>query len=247
MPFADNRGIQIHYEVEGSGPPLVLHHGTSGSWEDWKDLGYLDALRRRFQVILLDARGHGASAKPHDPAAYALPLRVADVTAVLDALRIPQAHFFGYSLGGWVGFGLAKHAPERLLSLVLGGAHPYAEDMSGLRARMPADPALFIAVAERTHASLMTPAFRARLLANDLQALAISTQDRPPMEDVLPAIGVPCLLFAGESDPRLPQVREAANRIPRAAFFSLPAADHIVALTRADLVLPQVIDFLIGL
>ena len=66
------------------------------------------------QLILLDARGHGASDKPHDPAAYDLRLRVGDVTAVLDDLEIRRADYFGYSMGGWIGFGLAKHAPVRL-------------------------------------------------------------------------------------------------------------------------------------
>jgi pimeloyl-ACP methyl ester carboxylesterase len=46
MPYANNQGIRIHYEVEGVGPPLVLHHGTFGSWEYWEDFGYLDALKR---------------------------------------------------------------------------------------------------------------------------------------------------------------------------------------------------------
>lgn len=246
MPYANHGGIRIRYEVEGTGPPLVLHHGTSGSGEDWKDLGYVDALRRDHQLIMVDARGHGGSDKPHDPAAYDLPLRVADVTAVLDDLGIGQAHFFGYSLGGWIGFGLAKYAPERLSSLILGGAHPYAENMQAFRVLASAGPAVVVALAERTFGRYPTPAFRARLAGNDFKALAALSQDRTSLADILPTIRIPCLLFAGEADPRLPQVQESVKHIADATFFVLPACDHLTALARSDLVLPEVSSLLNG-
>ena len=244
MPYANNEGVRIHYEVDGAGAPLVLHHGTSGSWEDWKDLGYVDLLKRDHHLILLDARGHGASDKPHDPDAYDLSVRVADVTAVLDDLQIRQAHYLGYSLGGWIGFGIAKYAPERFHSLILGGAHPYAENMQAFRDLMPPEPAAFLALTERMYGRYMTPALRVRLLASDLKALAASTQDRTSLADVLPTMVMPCLLFAGETDPRLPLVQESLKHIAKATFFSLTASDHVAALIRSELVLPQVSRFL---
>jgi pimeloyl-ACP methyl ester carboxylesterase len=69
--------------------------------------GYVEALRPDYQLILVDARGHGASDKPHEPAAYALSLRVSDIVAVLDALHLSTAHFWGYSMGAvdWVWHG----------------------------------------------------------------------------------------------------------------------------------------------
>ena len=70
---------------------------------------------------------HGESDKPHDPAAYGLAHRTADVLAVLDDLSIQKADYFGYSLGGWIGFGLVKRAPQRFSSFIFGAAHPYAE------------------------------------------------------------------------------------------------------------------------
>ena len=244
MPYAHNQGIRIHYEVEGEGPPLVLHHGTSGSGENWKDFGYGDVLQRAYQLILVDARGHGASDKPYEPAAYDLPLRVADVTAVLDDLQIRQAHYFGYSMGGWIGFGLAKYAPERFHSLILGGAHPYAENMQAFRERMPQEPEAFLASAEQVFGSYMTPALRARLLTNDLKALLALTQDRASLADVLPTMLMPCLLFVGETDPRLSQVQECIKHISNVTFFSLSACDHVAAFARSDLVLPHVTTFL---
>ena len=120
MPYADNDGVQIHYRVEGEGPPLVLQHGFSESVVDWYEAGYVDALRSDYRLILIDARGHGASDKAHDPDAYELERRVADVVAVLDGLAIEKAVFWGYSMGGWIGFGTAKYSQERFRALVIG-------------------------------------------------------------------------------------------------------------------------------
>ena len=114
MPYTENAGVRIHYETEGSGPALVLLHGFMSSLEDWATCGYLSALRPHYQVIMIDSRGHGESDKPHDEAAYTLDRRVSDVTSVLDALNIDQAHCWGYSMGGYIGYGMADTAPGRL-------------------------------------------------------------------------------------------------------------------------------------
>lgn len=100
MPFANNDGIRIHYHVEGSGPPVVLHAGFTVDLEAWYEWGYVDALRPEYRLILIDPRGHGKSDKPHDPAAYEMSLRAGDVLAVLDNLGLQQAHYIGYSMGG---------------------------------------------------------------------------------------------------------------------------------------------------
>jgi pimeloyl-ACP methyl ester carboxylesterase len=46
------------------------------------------------------------------------------VTIELDAVEVERAHFWGYSMGGLIGFGVAKYAPHRINALVIGGAHP---------------------------------------------------------------------------------------------------------------------------
>jgi pimeloyl-ACP methyl ester carboxylesterase len=178
MPFATNAGIRIHYEVEGSGQPLVLHHGSFASGAHWRDLGYVDALKHDNLLILLDARGHGASDKPHDPAAYDLALRASDVISVLDDLKIERANFFGYSTGGWIGFGLARYAPSRFRSLILGGAHPYAESVQGFRDSLSGGMAGFIALVKQAYGPFLTPGMLARHEANDLAALLALSQDR---------------------------------------------------------------------
>jgi pimeloyl-ACP methyl ester carboxylesterase len=244
MPYASNQGVRIYYEVEGDGPPLVLQHGSASSGAEWREMGYCDVLRRDYQLILIDARGHGASEKPHAPAAYALPRRVADVTAVLDALTIRHAHYFGYSMGGWIGFGLAKYAPERIRTLILGGAHPYAEPLQTRHTIMNQGLDVFIAASERFLGCHMTPTRRARLMATDLRALRAQTDDRPSIADVLPTMAMPCLLFVGETEPRLPAVQMCVQHLPNVTFFVVPGCDHFGAWARSDLVLPHVTTFL---
>jgi pimeloyl-ACP methyl ester carboxylesterase len=124
MPYADNQGVRIHYEVEGSGPPLVIQHGFTDSIQTWYELGYVDALKPDNRLILVDARGHGASDKPHDPEAYKLECNVADVVSVLTDLDIPRAHFFGYSMGAWIAFAMVQYAFDHVHALVIGGGNP---------------------------------------------------------------------------------------------------------------------------
>ena len=133
-------------------------------------------MKRQNRLVLIDARGHGASDKPHDPAAYDMALRVSDVTSVLDDLQIERANFFGYSMGGWIGFGLAKYAPTRFRSLILGGAHPY-ESVQGNRDALFGGMTSFVSLLKQAYGSFMTQDMLARQEANDLEALLALSQD----------------------------------------------------------------------
>jgi pimeloyl-ACP methyl ester carboxylesterase len=105
---------------------VILHDGFADSVQDLRVWALADALASEgFRVIFGDHRGHGRSDKPHDEAAYAMPLRVADAVAILDRLGIERAHFVGRSWGGRLRFGIGEHAPERVRSLVIGGNQPY--------------------------------------------------------------------------------------------------------------------------
>ena len=100
MPYANNEGVRIHYQIEGEGPPLVLQHWSLATLECSYDYGYVSALGNDYQLILLDARGHSASDKPRESEAHGLGQRVGDIVAILDDLGIGKAHFGGYSMGG---------------------------------------------------------------------------------------------------------------------------------------------------
>jgi pimeloyl-ACP methyl ester carboxylesterase len=244
MPYVSNSGVPIYYEVEGTGPPLVLQHGSFCSLEDWREFGYVDALRNGHTLVLIDARGHGKSGKPHDPDAYTLSRRVSDVVAALDDLNIQTADFAGYSMGGWIGFGLGKYAPHRFRSLIFGGAHPFHENMQAFRAMLPKEPSAFQAMLEPAFGPYLTPSVARRIAENDLEALAALTTDRDDLSEVLPTMQMPSLLYVGTQDPRLAQVEECARRMPNVRFFSLPECDHVAGFARSDLVLPKVIEFL---
>ncbi|MGH6710745.1 MAG: alpha/beta fold hydrolase [Bradyrhizobium sp.] len=244
MPFVTNRGVRIHYETIGNGPALVMHHGTFGSGADFIELGYVDAFKADHQVILPDSRGHGQSDKPHDSSSYDLALRASDVIAVLDELDIRKADYFGYSLGGWIGFDLAIRAPERFGSFIFGGSHPYAENMQPFRDLMPRDREAFAAMVDQAFGSRLSPAMRTRLLANDLDALCALTENRESNAEGLPSMTMPCLLFVGELDPRLPQARQCASVLPNATIFTLPGCDHPAAAIRSELVIPNLNAFL---
>ena len=253
MPFAVNNGVRIRYAVEGSGPPLLLHIGFIGALEDWVDAGYVAPLAGDYRLVLLDPRGQGGSDTPHDPAAYTLRHRVGDVLAVLNAEGIDRAHVWGYSMGGRVGFAVGAFAPDRLVSLIVGGADPFPgnprpleEDVfwEGLRNGM----APFVAACEAADPTFfVSPGERARWLASDVDALraAIRTGVTEPDldRDAVAAIPAPTLIYAGTRDDPEPKER-AARLLPNATFVPLDGLDHAGAFGRSDLVLPHVRAFL---
>jgi pimeloyl-ACP methyl ester carboxylesterase len=242
-----NGEVRIHFEVEGRGPALLLHHWTFSSLDAWYELGYIDALASERQLILIDSRGHGKSDAPHDEAAYRPEPRVADVVAVLDAAGVGRAAFLGFSMGGWIGFACAKWASERFSAFILGGQHPYAQTMSGarewLRVGEEEGAEAFIDLWEREVGPLR-PAARERMSAYDFAAMRAAAQDRDSLESVLPEIGVPCLLFAGERDEAHEKAEKTAAQIQGAQFVSIPGLGHGETIERADLVAPLVREFL---
>jgi pimeloyl-ACP methyl ester carboxylesterase len=245
MPHATNQGVRIHYRVEGEGPALVLQHGFTWNMDGWARHGYVDALRPHHRLILVDARGHGASDKPHEASAYELSLHVRDIVAVLDALDVPAAHFWGYSMGGWIGFGLAKYAPERARGLILGGAHPYGRS---LPSRLDAsDPKAFLkGMLSGFGVDFDTlPADKqAEFLDNDFLALAAAPGARPSLQDVLPTMRMACFLYCGELDGTIADTQRCAKEIPHSTFVSFPNLNHPETFYRADVVLPAVMTFL---
>jgi pimeloyl-ACP methyl ester carboxylesterase len=258
MVYAANRedGVRIAYTIEGQGPPLVLFHGSALSSDMWRVLGYVDALKERFKLILLDARGHGHSDKPHEEDAYAMRLLVGDIVAVLDHLGLEQAHFLGYSFGGRVGFGLGTSAPERVASLLIGGGSYRA--VPGFMDRIAYPGALEIMASQGMQAFLvqwerhlgapLPEGVRAAYLANDVEAMVpyFRRSDREPsVENALPQMTMPTLIFVGKHDTeRFEDSHAAAGQLPDVTFAVIPGEDHRSTVLRRDAVVPRVTAFL---
>lgn len=242
MSYAYNQGIRIHYQVIGDGPPLVLQHGFSASIMDWYEFGYVEKLSEEYRLILIDARGHGASDKPHESDAYTLELFVSDIAVVLADLQIKKTNYMGYSMGGWIGFGMAKYAPERLNSLIIGGAQPYGLNFEGVRELLSNGLNGWMAVVEGW--GIYSGDALARMWKNDAKALLALIQDRLDMANILPSISMPCLIYAGSGDNQFDRIERCAKELSNATFVSLPGLDHIGIIPRSDLVIPNIIKFL---
>jgi pimeloyl-ACP methyl ester carboxylesterase len=245
VPEVTNGGVRIHFEVVGSGPGLVLQHGFSQNLGHWREAGYVDELRDEYLIVLIDARGHGKSDKPHDPAAYSLHTLVADVLAVLDEIGEARAHFWEYSLGGAIGQCLGRDHPDRLLSLIIGGAglpdqKPPATDP--LVAQLERGIEAYVQAREALRGEPFPEPQRVLLLANDAQALIANRLGRQNEQSCIPTSNVACLIYAAESD--VPEAERLFTQLPAATFLSLPGLNHSTAFSRSDLVLPHVKSFL---
>ncbi|MFX1332250.1 MAG: alpha/beta fold hydrolase [Promethearchaeota archaeon] len=121
MPFFDNDGVKIYYEIVGEGPPLIMIHGFAANIEaNWKATNWVDVLKDDYELILVDCRGHGKSDKPKDPAQYAEKMND-DIVKLLDHLSIEKANFFGYSMGARMTTDILLQKQERFISAIIGG------------------------------------------------------------------------------------------------------------------------------
>lgn len=256
MPIADSNGVRIHYEVAGEGASLVLFHGLTGSGVRWHDNGVVAGLSADFRLILVDARGHGESDKPHLKEAYDGPIHAADVLAVLDDVDLESSHFWGHSLGGNVALSLAHLAPERVQRLVITGYSPFpaegeeAAEMAAWASDLRGGMSGFVSGYEARHGKLPAEA-RARWLENDGAALAacvaamIAEADGRHLPH-LPKIASPALYLVGSEEPFVAEAERAAAMTPAGRCEVLPGLDHVQTFLRSDLLLPHVRSFLTG-
>lgn len=214
----------------------------------------LQAFPDEFRLIYIDHRGHGRSDTPHDPGAYAMPVRVHDVLAVLDELGIERTHHLGISWGGRLCFGLGEHAPERVRSLVVFGQQPYAIDPDGPLARVVGEA---LSASREWGIGALVEAFesiagrypddvRSMYLSCDAAAMRAAWEAamaEGAVSEDLGAWEVRCLIGVAEDDEDFfDQAKRAADEIPNAEFVAIAGTDHLgVDTTRVDPVLPAVL------
>lgn len=260
MPFVTNArdGSRVYFEDDGGdGTPVVILGGFLDPVQLVRGAPIaraLEAFAGEFRRIYVDHRGHGRSDKPHDADAYAIPLRVADVVAVLDVLGIDRAHVIGISWGGRLCFGIGEHAPERVRSLVIIGQQPYVIDPNGPLARVVGEALVAseeqgieaLVEAFETIVGRYPDAVRAAYLACDVSAMRAAWSAALSEGAVSEDLGlwdVRCLVcVAAEDKDFFDQARRAAGEIPGGEFVAIEGEDHLGMDTAGvDPVLPAVL------
>jgi pimeloyl-ACP methyl ester carboxylesterase len=240
--------VPIHYEVIGTGDPVLLMHGGTTSSEYWKRAGYVDTLAVHHTAVTFDFRGHGSSGRPHDKTMYGLRRDVSDAVAVLDAASVDSATVFGWSWGATVALALAALHPERVRSVLALGASGRHGQFSDL----PSDFSRFHEKVVRIEAEgldgLAADIERMGgkswlgdvVRANDPAAMAAwyrAQAAQPPLGRALADIEQPIIFVAGEHE--LPLLDFPHPLLPsHAQLRVIPGANHVSAFLRHDETIP---------
>lgn len=242
--YAAVNGLQMYYEVHGTGRPLVLLHGGALTL----DVSFgriLPALAEGHQVIAVELQGHGRTADIDRPPR--LDLLAGDVVALLDRLGIDRADLFGYSLGGLVATEVAVRHPARVDRLVLAAVHfrpdGYHPEIVDPRQDSPRLPTLDdFAQMQSAYAAVAPDPGHFEAFLERLQPLV--TEFRGWSDAQLQALTAPTLLVVGDTDfVRLEHIVAVHDLLPDARLAVLPGCTHMDVVRRGDL-LPAVRRFL---
>jgi pimeloyl-ACP methyl ester carboxylesterase len=237
MPsFASVDDVEITYYEWGARTdcPVVLQHGfVLNSYIAWKRSGIADALTGAGHwVVAVDARGHGQSAKPHDPSLYGEDKLAQDLARLLDVLAVSRADLAGYSMGAVACLILASR-DARVRRVVTGGVGTAIARLGGedTPARIQGGQALAAALRAEDPASIegvTSAAFRvlADRLGGDLLALAAQAEAMHSAAIALDRITAPTLVIGGDADFFAPGPGDLAAAIPGATALVLPG-DHL--------------------
>jgi pimeloyl-ACP methyl ester carboxylesterase len=268
MPTITTNGINLYYELYGSGPVVVLIPGLG--YDSWMYSHMIPGLAEHFQVISIDNRGAGQSDKPPGP--YTAQLLAADVIGLLDAFDVRKAHIVGHSMGGFVAQAIAVDYPERVDRLVLsatnfGGPHhiPITPPAMAVLTDVSGDP---IARLRRGIVVSTAPGFAEENphLIDDWVAYRVQHPIDPAGYQAQLAIGLgllseaasfehklgrvtaPTLILFGEHDAVVPpgNAELLAARLPNAQIQLLPNAGHFFPFETPQAANQAIIDFLLG-
>jgi pimeloyl-ACP methyl ester carboxylesterase len=247
MPYFDSQGVKIYYEIDGSGPEVIMVHGFAANMEaNWKQPRVAEALRAENRLIMMDCRGHGKSDKPRDPAMYGDKM-LDDITNLMDYLGIRKANFLGYSMGARLSFGLLLTQPERFKSVILGGFTLADAPPPGAKAGAPfqrdvvvkalladsinqvTDPVgrEFRRFAESTKADLKA---LAACMMGTMEQEARWLADAREMMRRIKSISVPLMTILGNDDFLPGDKSRMAMLVPDGCHFLIQGKDHLTVV-----------------
>lgn len=239
-----HNNITLKYTDTGNpqGEPVLLIHGFAvNRGLQWTLPGVTRFLSNQYRVILFDNRGHGTSTRPKNADQYGMEM-VHDIKRLMDHLNIKKAHLVGYSLGSFLTHKFAATYPERVKSIVLGGAGwlregPATEVMDqiseSLRSKKSLEPlfrALHPADARPIRPEAIETASKMALLINDADALAGVAAGMKKLslsEEEVKGIKVPTYCIVGQRDPLIESARILEGQRPQLKMLYIPRADHM--------------------
>jgi pimeloyl-ACP methyl ester carboxylesterase len=237
--YATVNGLKMYYEVHGTGQPLVLLHGAFG----WATA--YPTLAKDRQVIAIELQGHGHTADIDRPLTYE---QMADDTAaLLRHLKVEQADFFGYSMGGTVGLAVAIRHPKLVRKLAINGSHfgriEDAYDPESFKQFKSLPPDFAPAILKEPYDKVAPdpkqwPALVAKVKKMGLEFKGFARED-------LKAINAPVLVTLGDRDGvRLEHAVELFRLLPNAELAVFPGADHFLLWQNPEKMLPTIAAFL---
>jgi pimeloyl-ACP methyl ester carboxylesterase len=244
-------GLTLAYDEFGPADgrkAIVLVHGfSSNRYENWKRMGWYDAVAGKgLRGFALDCRGHGESAKPHDPARYARESMARDVFAMMDHAGVERAHLLGFSMGAHAALAAAMNEGGRIDHLVVAGVggrifEPAREPEGMAKAMEAASP--------DDIGDPMLKSFRHFADEQKEDRLALAACSRGPRAEItreaLMAIRRPTLVIAGARDQLAGAPQGLADAIPGAKAVVIPGCDHFSMIAHG-LFKASVFDFFDG-
>lgn len=252
--YAAVNGLEMYYEIHGSGDPIVVMHGAYMNADTMLPLVQLLAQTR--EVISVDLQAHGRTTDIADrPLSYES--MADDVAALLESLGIEKADVFGYSMGGGTALQIAIRHPEKVNKLIVASA-AYRHDgwHADMRAMIPTiTPEMFAGSPMETEYMRLAPNKENWPLL--VQKLVALDTDIPDWADAdIQAIAAPTMIIIGDSDSVVPEhalqmfrlrgggVNGDMTGLPEARLAVIPGTTHVGVMFKPDLLAAFVTDFL---
>jgi pimeloyl-ACP methyl ester carboxylesterase len=235
--FAGRDGVELAYRETGSGRPLILLHGFMGAGSHMLEYGQAGAFAEQgYRVMLPDFRGHGDSAKPHDPAAYPPDVLADDGLALVEHLGLGDGDYDlgGYSLGARIVVRMLVRGAKPGRAIVAGQGLAKVSGPQGGGANHRVLTALVDGVAiEPDSPDARIAHWISKLGADPRALLYVLDSLVPTPEDALRQITIPTLVAIGDQDERS-DADELAALLRDARFVRVPG-DHGSAFAAPEL------------